>query len=102
MSPRMSRIARLLVVAGAALAFAAAPIAAADPEDLVPLCSGDQTPAEDNCRNPCPEGAPLTFDGTCGEPGTVDVSGGPADELTTDVPGADPEVPVGTNPDEVG
>lgn len=28
----------------------AAPQAAADPADLVPYCSGDQTPIDDNCR----------------------------------------------------
>ena len=28
----------------------AAPQAAADPEDLVPYCSGDQTPMDNNCR----------------------------------------------------
>lgn len=27
-----------------------APHAAADPEDLVPYCSGDQTPMDNNCR----------------------------------------------------
>jgi hypothetical protein len=36
----------------ACLCAAAALIAAAaaDPEDLVPYCSGDQTPMENNCR----------------------------------------------------
>ncbi len=28
----------------------AAPQAAADPADLVPYCSGDQTPMDNNCR----------------------------------------------------
>lgn len=28
----------------------AAPHAAADPQDLVPYCSGDQTPMDNNCR----------------------------------------------------
>jgi hypothetical protein len=27
-----------------------APHAAADPQDLVPYCSGDQTPMDNNCR----------------------------------------------------
>ena len=36
-----------LVIAGALLA---APQAAADPQDLVPYCSGDQTPVDNNCR----------------------------------------------------
>jgi hypothetical protein len=33
-----------------AAALIAAPTAAADPQDLVPYCSGDQTPMDDNCR----------------------------------------------------
>ncbi|MDA4084860.1 hypothetical protein MHAS_03408 [Mycolicibacterium hassiacum DSM 44199] len=27
-----------------------APVATADPQDLMPWCSGDQTPVDDNCR----------------------------------------------------
>jgi hypothetical protein len=34
----------------AAVAMTAAPSATADPQDLVPYCSGDQTPMDDNCR----------------------------------------------------
>jgi hypothetical protein len=34
----------------AAAAVLAAPPAAADPADLVPYCSGDQTPMDYNCR----------------------------------------------------
>ena len=37
------------LMAAAAVA-GGAPIAAADPEDLVPYCSGDQTPMDNNCR----------------------------------------------------
>jgi hypothetical protein len=37
-----------LLLGGAALL--AAPTAGADPEDLVPYCSGDQTPMDNNCR----------------------------------------------------
>jgi hypothetical protein len=33
-----------------AVALIAAPTAVADPQDLVPYCSGDQTPMDDNCR----------------------------------------------------
>ena len=84
-------------MAAAAIAFASAPIAVADPADLVPVCSGGETPAQDNCRTPCPEGAPMSVDGTCGGPGTVDVSGGPADHVGTGSLGADPQVPFGTN-----
>ncbi|WP_299560334.1 hypothetical protein [uncultured Mycolicibacterium sp.] len=50
------------------------PVAAADPRDWVPYCSGNQTPADDNCR-PAPQQEP---------PG--------------DAPGANPETPVGVNP----
>jgi hypothetical protein len=34
----------------AAAAIAGAAPAAADPEDLLPWCSGDQTPMDSNCR----------------------------------------------------
>jgi hypothetical protein len=34
----------------AAAVLVAAPQAAADPEDHVPYCSGDQTPMDNNCR----------------------------------------------------
>ncbi|OFJ55666.1 hypothetical protein [Mycolicibacterium grossiae] len=36
--------------AAAAAILAAAPPAAADPQDLVPYCSGDQTPMDSACR----------------------------------------------------
>jgi hypothetical protein len=51
-----------------------APTAVADPADLVPWCSGDQTPMDNNCR----------------------VS--PTQEFTDAAPGADPGVPLGVNP----
>jgi hypothetical protein len=102
MTPTSSRIAQTLVAAGAPLAFATAPIASADePGRTVPLCSGDQTPGEDNCATPCPEGAPVNPHGTCPQRGTVYDAGTPADGLRPDSRGADPEVPIGTNPDEV-
>jgi len=44
----MTRIFAACLVAAAALI--AAPQAAADPADLVPYCSGDQTPMDNNCR----------------------------------------------------
>ena len=66
-------IAACLIVAGAVAV--GAPTAAADPEDLVPYCSGDQTPMDNNCR----EMAHQVF--------------------THDAPGANPDVGVGTNPD---
>jgi hypothetical protein len=44
----MTRLFAACLVAVAALI--AAPHAAADPQDLVPYCSGDQTPMDDNCR----------------------------------------------------
>jgi hypothetical protein len=51
-----------------------APQAAADPEDRVPYCSGDQTPTDANCR-------PM-----------------PHQVFTDDAPGANPGVGLGTNP----
>jgi len=56
-----------------------APTAAADPADLVPYCSGDQTPMDDNCRQM------------------------PSQVFTHDsdgAPGANPQVEIGTNPGE--
>ena len=44
----MTRIFAACLVAAATLI--AAPHAAADPQDLVPYCSGDQTPMDNNCR----------------------------------------------------
>ena len=45
----MTRLFAACLVAAAALV--GAPHAAADPQDLVPYCSGDQTPTDDNCRS---------------------------------------------------
>ena len=58
----------------AAAAIGAAPHAGADPADLVPFCSGDQTPMDDNCR---PMSHQTFIHGS---------------------PGANPGVPIGTNP----
>ncbi len=69
----MRRFIAACLMAAAAVA-GGAPIAAADPEDLVPYCSGDQTPMDNNCR----EMAHQVF--------------------THDSSGANPQVPVGTNP----
>ena len=57
-----------------AAAVFAVPTAAADPADLVPYCSGDQTPMDNNCREM------------------------PQQVFTNDGGGANPEVPLGTNP----
>lgn len=40
----------LLAVPLLAVGLALAPPASADPADLVPYCSGDQTPMDANCR----------------------------------------------------
>ena len=69
----MKRFVAACLMAAAAVA-GGAPIAAADPEDLVPYCSGDQTPMDNNCR----EMAHQVF--------------------THDSGGANPQVPMGTNP----
>ena len=58
----------------AAAAVLGAPNAQADPEDLVPYCSGDQTPMDNNCRQMAHQ------------------------VFTHDAPGANPEVGLGTNP----
>ena len=61
-----------LVAAGALIA---APHATADPQDLVPYCSGDQTPMDDNCLQM------------------------PHQIFThEDAPGANPELPSGLDP----
>lgn len=41
---------RILAAALVAAGLLAAPHAAADPQDLLPYCSGDQTPIDNNCR----------------------------------------------------
>lgn len=70
---------KLLVASLAAFGMAVAGVAgvvapaAADPADLVPYCSGDQTPMDDNCRL------------------------SPSQHYTHGS-GVDPEVPVGVNP----
>jgi len=61
----------------AAAVVVGVPHAAADPEDHVPYCSGDQTPMDDNCRAM------------------------PHQAFTEDAPGANPGVPIGTNPGSV-
>ena len=69
----MRRIVAACLMAAVAL-VGGAPIAAADPADLVPYCSGDQTPMDNNCR----EMAHQVF--------------------THDAEGANPQVGLGTNP----
>jgi hypothetical protein len=68
------RIARLLTAVGVGAALLGAPVAHADPEDLVPYCSGGQTPDLDNCKQ-----GPHRYDG----PGTS---------------GTDPQIGTGTDP----
>ena len=58
----------------AAAATGGAPQALADPADLVPYCSGDQTPMDNNCRPT------------------------PSQVFTHDSVGANPHVGLGTNP----
>lgn len=45
----MGRIFAACLLAGAAVVLSA-PHASADPYDLLPYCSGDQTPMDNNCR----------------------------------------------------
>ena len=60
----------------AAAAALGSPIASADPADLVPYCSGDQTPMDNNCR------------------------AAPSQVFTHGSSGANPQVGYGTNPGE--
>jgi hypothetical protein len=59
----------------AAAALLVAPHAGADPQQLVPYCSGDQTPMDNNCQ-------PMAHQ-----------------VFTHDAPGANPDVPLGTDPE---
>ncbi|AGB25515.1 hypothetical protein Mycsm_05317 [Mycobacterium sp. JS623] len=70
----MTRIFAACLVA--AVALIGAPAASADPDQLVPYCSGDQTPMNATCR-------PM-----------------PHQVFTEDATGANPDVPLGTNPGE--
>ena len=70
----MTRIFAACLVTAAALI--AAPPAGADPDQLVPYCSGGQTPMDSNCRLM------------------------PDQMVTDNAPGANPDVPLGTNPGE--
>jgi hypothetical protein len=45
----MRRLVAAALMAGIAV-LSASGIATADPEDHVPICSGDQTPMDSNCR----------------------------------------------------
>jgi hypothetical protein len=64
-----------LMAAGAAVAISCAPHSVADPDNLVPWCSGDQTPMDSNCKAT------------------------PSQVFTdADAPGANAEVPLGIDP----
>ena len=71
----MRRILAACLMAAAAAALGT-PVASADPADLVPYCSGDQTPMDNNCRP------------------------APSQVFTHDSAGANPQVGFGTNPGE--
>ena len=70
----MRRILAACLMAAAATVAGGAPQAVADPEDLVPYCSGDQTPMDNNCK-------PMAHQ-----------------IFTHDAGGANPQVEYGTNP----
>lgn len=68
-------IAVLLLTLGGTQTFAANAVAIADPSNLVPVCTGNQTPQTSNCRTACPEGAPINPTTTgCTEPGSLKIS----------------------------
>ena len=71
----MRRILAACLIAAAATALGT-PVASADPADLVPYCSGDQTPMDNNCRL------------------------APSQVFTHDSAGANPQTGYGTNPGE--
>ena len=56
---------------------------------------------EGQCDTGCPDGPALDALDLCTEQGTVDVTGGPEDQLASPAGGADPEVPQGTDPDDL-
>jgi hypothetical protein len=67
----------VLLAAGAVIAVCGAQPASADPDNLLPWCSGDQTPMDSNCKN------------------------APSQVFThADAPGANPDVPLGLDPGE--
>ena len=74
----MTRMFAACLLAVAAV-LVGAPQAAADPADLVPYCSGDQTPMDDNCREMPSQVFTHDSDGSSG---------------------ANPQVEFGTNPGE--
>ena len=97
MNAMASRMARILASADAATALASVPIAVADPSDL-PICEAGQSPEEAECTTGCPDNAPLDTRGFCTQPGTADITGGPADVPFAPNAGADPQLPSGADP----
>jgi hypothetical protein len=90
-----------VMAAGAAIALSvglACPAFADDaryyPNDnpYLPVCTGNEIPANSACRIESPQGSPLSSTPTAG---TLDFSGGPADELPAVSPGANPYIPIG-------
>jgi hypothetical protein len=68
---------RILAALGMAAAILGAPAATADPDNLLPWCSGDQTPMDNYCKV------------------------APSQVFThDDGPGANPETPLGLDPGE--
>ena len=100
MNAMASRMARILASADAATALASVPIAVADPSDL-PICEAGQSPEEAECTTGCPDNAPLDTQGFCTQPGTVDITGGPADVPFAPNAGADPQLPSGADPGDL-
>ncbi len=73
----MARASVLLAAVMVAAAVFGAPAATADPDNLLPWCSGDQSPMDNSCKV------------------------APSQVFTHDhSPGANPETPLGLDPDE--
>jgi hypothetical protein len=71
---RLTRSELVVAVTVVVAAMVGTSPAAADPEDLVPVCSAGEVPELNNCR------------------------AGPNQEFATNAPGANPELPVGIDP----
>lgn len=71
---RLTRSGLVVAVTVVVAAMVGSPPAAADPEDLVPVCSGGEVPELNNCR------------------------AGPNQENATNAPGENPELPMGIDP----
>jgi hypothetical protein len=76
--------------AAAAVSLGLAGQAVADDQYYVPVCTGNDIPMNSACRTGGPQGTATTL-----TDGGVQFSGGPADQLPTVSPGANPYIRLG-------